>query len=143
MSTTPKAPEVDLVQQLADIRSKLTEERRALLERVDVINKALGFDPQTATAAPKPRAPRRPGVGADVIDFLKQHPASTIKAIQEGLSQHPAASVESTVRSLAAGGKISKDDQTPRHFSARADSPELPETPVRSSGAAQPQKGKS
>ena len=126
------------------------ERHKRVLEEVERINRALGFDPAKATAAKTPKVSRTPGIGEAVVKFVGGRPWSTIREIQAAFPEHPAPSVESTVRNLAAASKLQKDDSNPRKFAlpgVAADSAELSETAARSSpdpkaGAAQPQSPK-
>lgn len=105
----------DLLDQYQDIRSKLTEERKALLARVALIDKALTGQ---ASSAPKKDVPKeaRPGTLTDAILQAAASGPLTIKGYQEALPSYPAKSVDTTVRQMAAGGRLSKDESTPRKF---------------------------
>lgn len=106
---------MDLLDQYQDIRTKLTEERRALMARVALIDKALAGQ---ALAAPKKEAAPKANSKGTLTDAILEAASSptTIKELQAALPTFPPKSVDATVRQLAAGGRLTKDDQVPRRF---------------------------
>jgi hypothetical protein len=138
-----------LTAQLANVQNALRRERHSLMARVALIDQALGTQPIKPAKAPKaPRAPRAGSVpDAIVASFVAFGPGYklTIREIQKELPSLPPKTVEATVRTMAADGRLAKDDQTPRHFWTPVDSSELSPTPARSpgetknNGAARPQ----
>lgn len=63
MSPAIKTPSIeDLVQQLSDVRTALTEERARLVARIATIDQALGVTPTVARAKPSKAAPKAVGV---------------------------------------------------------------------------------
>ena len=106
----------DLINQLQEIRTALTEERKGLMARVALIDKALAGGASTPSSKKDAPKEARPGTLTDAILQAAAAGPLTIKAYQEALSTYPAKSVDATVRQLAAGGRLTKDDSTPRKF---------------------------
>jgi len=121
-------PELSLIQKLSETRQALEAERESLLARVAGIDEALGAptpkSQQKPAKGPKDiRTPRQGGIKEAVIAAVTRSPALTIREIQESLAEHPAKSVENMVRSLAAAGKLRKDESSPRKFSVPVTTP--------------------
>lgn len=106
----------DLLDQYQDIRTKLTDERKALLARVALIDKALAGGASTPGAKKDVPKEARPGTLTDAILQAVTTGPATIKELQAALPTYPPKSVDTTVRQMAAGGRLSKDDSTPRKF---------------------------
>ncbi len=105
-----------LVQQLAEIRAQLVEERQLLLARVVIIDEALGqqsVQPQAVKSAAKARTQ---GIGDAIVAYIQSRPWVTIREVQVGFPEAKPSSVEATVRNLSAAGKLIKDQGNPRKF---------------------------
>lgn len=124
MSAAAKVTDVeDLVQQLSEVRTKLQERKARLLAEVAAIDEALGQAPPKPQAKPG-KAVRTPGIGDAILQFIKLRPWSTIKEVQAGFPEQNPGSVESTVRNLAANGKLIKDDGTTKRFALPGTKPQ-------------------
>lgn len=103
----------DLIDQFQSIKQQLTEEKRSHQARIALIDKVLaGQAPVPKKEAPKPRE----GTLTDAIMQVAASGPLTVKQYQEALPSYPGKSVDATVRQLAAGGKLTKDESSPRRF---------------------------
>jgi hypothetical protein len=114
-------PETNLIAALVNAKAALMEERQGLLDRVAVIDQALGAAPSKSAArgaSKEPKAPKVGGTKAAVLGVASV--PSTLKEIVAALPAVPAKSVEAVVYALAKDGALSKDNSKPSKFSAVA-----------------------
>lgn len=122
MSPNIKTPDLNqMIQQLADARQALIDERKSLADRIVAIDQALGVTPVVTPSKSKaaPKAPKGTGGGIPdaIFKVLARRPGLTIRELIEAIPEHQANSVEATTRGMAGDGRLAKDDQTPRHYS--------------------------
>jgi hypothetical protein len=115
--------ETNLIEALVNARNALSEERTRLLERVAVIDQALGASPSKSAprVTKEPKGAKPPKIGGTKAAVLGVASVpSTLKEIVSALPQVPAKSVEAVVYALAKDGALSKDGSKPSKFSAVA-----------------------
>jgi hypothetical protein len=115
-------PELPLIEQLNAARAALQDERTSLLERVAVIDQALGASPskgapRAAKGVHTVNTPKPPKGGTKEAVLTALAAPATLKEIVAALPQFPSKSLESTVYALAKEGAISKDGSKPSRFS--------------------------
>ena len=109
-------PEAELIQQLSNVRQALSDERQRLLDRVSVIDAALGSTPQSGVKKPKPTKATKGVSIKDGAILAVTNASLTMKEIQGVLSEHSPKSVESVVHGLVSTGTVGKDNSTPRRY---------------------------
>ena len=128
LMSAPKPTDTSLlIQQMTEARTALEKRKADLLAstaaEVAAIDQALGQLPAKPQAKGT-KAVRTPGIGEAVLQFVKLRPWSTIREVQAAFPEANPSSVESTVRNLAAGGKLAKDDGNPKRFALPGTKPQ-------------------
>lgn len=110
---------LDLIDQLQDIRTQLTDERKTLMARVALIDQALGMASGSKPTRAKPALDlgAKPGGIADaILTALAAKPGLTLGEIQAAIPDRKPKSIESLVSQLSTTGKLTHTGK-PRRYS--------------------------